>query len=184
MKKFTKRKLAIATAAVAVLVGGGTATAFALTAGDDAVPRPAAGATANKAVETALSKVPGTVAGAELDDDGKGGEWEVDVYAKDGTWHDVTVDAKGTKVLRDHRETSDDDAPPAAPKVTLAEAVAAAEKATAGRAVSAELEDGAWEVDVVTGNGREHEVRLDATTAKATPDHETDSTDPDDSDDD
>ncbi|MFI6641180.1 PepSY domain-containing protein [Streptomyces sp. NPDC050504] len=169
MKKPTKRNLAIATA-TAVLVGGGAATAFALTHDGAPAPRPLAGATANKAVETALSKVPGTVAGAELDDDGEGGEWEVDVYAKDGTWHEVTVDAKGTEVVRDHEEQrSGDAAAPAAPKVTLAEAVARAERATKDRATSAELEDGVWEVELRTGSGKEHEVRVDAATGKAAP---------------
>jgi uncharacterized membrane protein YkoI len=163
-----KRKFVIAAAAAAVLVGGGTATALSLPSDDDAPAAAAAPGTGlDKAVATATAAVPGTVTGAEPEDDGA---WDVDVFGKDRKWHDVTVDPAGTKVLRDHVGTDDDrdrHAPQGAP-VTVQKAVEAALKAAPGHATEADLDDGRWEIEVRDEDGRSHDVNVDAKTGGAT----------------
>ncbi|MBT3163608.1 PepSY domain-containing protein [Streptomyces sp. Vc74B-19] len=63
---------------------------------------------------------------------------------------------------RDDRSGEDDDAGRAAAPgdVTAAEAVAAALKHTPGTAVSAELDDGSWEIDVLAEGDTWHSVRI------------------------
>ncbi|MGQ5580802.1 PepSY domain-containing protein [Streptomyces sp. ECR3.8] len=62
----------------------------------------------------------------------------------------------------DDRDGDDDDGavPAAAGGVTAAEAITAALKHTPGTAVSAELDDGSWEVDVLAGGDTWHTVRI------------------------
>ncbi len=61
----------------------------------------------------------------------------------------------------DDRDGDDDDgALRAAGGVTAAEAITAALKHTPGTAVSAELDDGSWEVDVLAGGDTWHTVRI------------------------
>jgi uncharacterized membrane protein YkoI len=135
-----KRKIVIA-ALAAALAGGGTATALATTGDDGRSTAPRA---------------------------------------------DVSVPDDGG--VRDEADDRDDDredaARAASAKVTAAEAVAAALADTPGTAVSAELDDedddgdrddgnggdrrerAAWEVDVLSGDGTWHGVRVDAVTGK------------------
>ncbi|WP_416529916.1 PepSY domain-containing protein [Streptomyces coelicoflavus] len=93
---------------------------------------------------------------------------------------DVSVSDDGG--VRDEADDRDDDAARAASaKVTAADAVAAALADTPGTAVSAELDDedddgdddgddrrerAAWEVDVLSGDGTWHSVRVDPATGK------------------
>ncbi|WP_031040587.1 PepSY domain-containing protein [Streptomyces sp. NRRL F-5650] len=142
-----KRKIVIAALAAAALAGGGTATALATTGDDGRSTAPRA---------------------------------------------DVSVPDDGG--VRDEADDRDDDrdddredaARAASAKVTAAEAVAAALADTPGTAVSAELDDededddgdrddgnggdrrerAAWEVDVLSGDGTWHGVRVDAVTGK------------------
>ncbi|MER6999571.1 PepSY domain-containing protein [Streptomyces sp. NPDC000410] len=102
-----KRKFVISTIAAAVLVGGGTATAFAVvpdgtakvTTAPSAAPKApeAPEVTIEEAADAALRAVPGTVTSAELDEAG----WEVEVRGKDGKEHELRVDAKTAKVTPD-----------------------------------------------------------------------------------
>jgi uncharacterized membrane protein YkoI len=93
---------------------------------------------------------------------------------------DVSVSDDGG--VRDEADDRDDDAARAASaKVTAADAIAAALADTPGTAVSAELDDedddgdddgddrrerAAWEVDVLSGDGTWHSVRVDPATGK------------------
>ncbi|GHH53577.1 PepSY domain-containing protein [Streptomyces candidus] len=168
-----KRKTVIAAAVAAALVTGGTATALGLPS-DDSASGPAAtavtAADATRAAEKAASAVPGTVTGLDLEDDGH--EWDVDVFGKDGKWHEVTLDPAGTKVLRDHVETGPDTddrdrhAPKNAP-VTVQRAMEAALGATPGRVTEAGLEQGRWEIEIQDARGAGHDVTVDAKTGRA-----------------
>ncbi|MFI5745379.1 PepSY domain-containing protein [Streptomyces sp. NPDC051644] len=191
-----KHKIAIAAVTAAVLVGGGAATAVAF-ADDNSHDRDtrssaATGSTTRIGVQDAASAavgaVPGTVTEAELDDEDGGRVWELDVYGSDRVWHDVTVDAGNGKVLGKHVSDDDDDrdrhAPRSAP-VSLNAAVDAALKATPGTVTSIDLDDsdgrsgGAlhWEVDVRGKDGKQHELNVDAKTAKVTVDRSDDNHD-------
>ncbi|MFJ8182984.1 PepSY domain-containing protein [Streptomyces sp. NPDC096105] len=67
----------------------------------------------------------------------------------------------------DRDDDSDDAARAAAPgEVTAAEAIAAALKHTPGTAVSAELDDGSWEIDVLGRGDTWHSVRIDPDSGK------------------
>ncbi|MER6320516.1 PepSY domain-containing protein [Streptomyces coelicoflavus] len=145
-----KRNIVIAAVTAAALVGGGTATALATTGDDDRGTAPRAD--------------------VSVSDDG-GVRDEADDRADDAA--------------RD-----DDAARAASAKVTAADAVAAALADTPGTAVSAELDDeddgddgdddgddsddggddrrerAAWEVDILSGDGTWHSVRVDPATGK------------------
>lgn len=138
-----KRNIVIAAVTAAALIGGGTATALATTGDDD---------------RGATSRADGADASA------------------------VTVSDHGG--VRDEADDRDDDrrddSGAASAKVTAADAVAAALADTPGTAVSAELDDNAdddgdgddrreraaWEVDVLSGDGTWHSVRVDPATGK------------------
>ncbi|MFE1584970.1 PepSY domain-containing protein [Streptomyces sp. NPDC058737] len=135
-----KRNIVIAAVTAAALIGGGTATALATTGDDDKDATPRA----------------------------------------DVSVSDVSVSDDGG--VRDEADDRDDDAARAASaKVTAADAIAAALADTPGTAVSAELDDedddgdddgddrrerAAWEVDVLSGDGTWHSVRVDPATGK------------------
>ncbi|MCZ7457918.1 PepSY domain-containing protein [Streptomyces sp. WMMC940] len=169
-----RRKRAIAALTAALLAGGGTAAAFAVQDGDGdrggAAQARAAKITISQAIDSALGAVPGTVTGACLDD----GEWEVEVHGTDGDRHDVTLDAATGRITSTERSDGDGHAPSAqdAP-VTAARAAEAAESAVPGTVTAVELDhaDGpgapvVWEAEVQGLDGREHELTVDAKTAK------------------
>ncbi|GAA3492047.1 PepSY domain-containing protein [Streptomyces cremeus] len=167
-----KRKSVVAAAVAVVLVGGGTATALSLPSDDGpasaGTSAQAAPADLDRAVATAASAVPGTVTGVDLEDDGR--QWDVDVFGKDGKWHDVTLDPTGAKVRNDRVGTGDDDRDDHAPKgadVTVDKAVAAALKAAPGQVTEADLEGGHWSVEVRGEDGRHTDVAVDAKTGRA-----------------
>ena len=122
-----KRRIAIAAVTAAVLVGGGTATAVAFgddngrdshdsakvlgkhTSDDDTAHRTprSASVTLSAAMDAALRSVPGTVTSIELDDADRSGEaqhWEVEINGKDGTHHELNVDARTAEVTPDHAD--------------------------------------------------------------------------------
>ncbi|MFE7538049.1 PepSY domain-containing protein [Streptomyces rhizosphaericola] len=157
--------------------------------------------TLDEAVAAALKSVPGTVTEAELDDDDDdhGGRtvWELDVHGSDKKWHDVTVDATTGKVLKTRQDDDNDDrdrhAPRSAP-VTLNAAADAALKTAPGRITSIDLDDDddddgrrgnvlRWDVDITGKDGKHHELKVDAKTAKVTVDRDDDGDDRDDADD-
>ncbi|WP_439811657.1 PepSY domain-containing protein [Streptomyces sp. P9-2] len=86
---------------------------------------------------------------------------------------------------RDDRQDRDDDrdddgigaAAPASGKVTAAEAIAAALDHTPGTAVSAELDDGSWEIDVLAKGDTWHTVRIAPDTGKVLGAHQDDEDD-------
>ncbi|MEU3717262.1 PepSY domain-containing protein [Streptomyces californicus] len=168
--------------------------------GDDRSPAAAKNArtTLDQAVAAALRSVPGTVTEAELDADDHDGRavWELDVRGSDKKWHDVTVDATTGKVLKTRQDDDSDDRDRHAPRssaVTLDEAAAAALKSAPGTVTSIDLDDDddddrrgnvlRWDVDVAGRDGKHHELKVDAKTAKVTVDRD-DHDDADDRDDD
>ncbi|MFF3206723.1 PepSY domain-containing protein [Streptomyces sp. NPDC002962] len=120
-----QRKLVIAAVAASVVIGGGTAVAF---ADDDArtgaaevrsagpvAADPAEGSTANSSKATAaeviaaaLRHTPGTAVGADREDDGAdAGTWHVDVVQADGVEQTVAVSPDTGEVIGVHRDTAD-----------------------------------------------------------------------------
>ncbi|WTC16455.1 PepSY domain-containing protein [Streptomyces cellulosae] len=82
---------------------------------------------------------------------------------------------------RDDMDDRDDDrigaAAPASGKVTAAEAIAAALDHTPGTAVSAELDDGSWEIDVLAVGDTWHTVRIAPDSGKVLSAHQDDEDD-------
>ncbi|MFD7709849.1 PepSY domain-containing protein [Streptomyces sp. NPDC059785] len=196
-----KRNALVATVAAAALVGGGTATALAVTGddsrgshddarhtsgdsrhtGDDAAAAKSARVTAADAITAALRDTSGTAVSAELDDDGSPAAWEVDVLGKDGTWHSVRLDSAGGKVLSSHTEHEDGDdtaeARAALKGATTSAADAARAAAAHGTVTSIELDDDStavWEAETLTAKGVEKDWRVDAATGKVTADRSDD----------
>ncbi|MGV9840971.1 PepSY domain-containing protein [Streptomyces fungicidicus] len=135
-----KRNIVIAVVTAAALVGGGTATALAVSGDDDR------GASVARAEARAG------------DDDGRDDDRDdrnEDRHDRDDRGEDRSDD-RGDD--RDERAVSGD--------VTAAEALAAALKHTPGTAVAAELDDGAWEVDVLGDDDGRHSVRVDPGSGK------------------
>ncbi|MYW67656.1 peptidase propeptide and YpeB domain protein [Streptomyces sp. SID8379] len=130
-----KRRTTVISAIAAVaLIGGGTATAVAVSddsgsstasrssvrVEDDGVSdaqenaAEAKGATikAEDAIAAALRHTPGLAVGADLDSDDGRLVWDVDVIGSGNTaWHHVEVDPGTGKVLGAHVEKDDDDDP-------------------------------------------------------------------------
>ncbi|WP_327185129.1 PepSY domain-containing protein [Streptomyces sp. NBC_01334] len=122
-----KRKLVIAAVAASVVIGGGTAVAFAddeartgaaevRAAGQVAADRAegstasSSKATAAEVIAAALRHTPGTAVGADREDDGAdAGTWHVDVVQADGVEQTVAVSPDTGKVLGVHRDTDDAD---------------------------------------------------------------------------
>ncbi|MEU2447483.1 PepSY domain-containing protein [Streptomyces althioticus] len=79
----------------------------------------------------------------------------------DDTTSVTRTDDDRNDAREDDRDDDRDGAPaPAAGKVTAAEAIAAALDHTPGTAVSAELDDGSWEIDVLAEGDAWHTVRI------------------------
>ena len=72
-------------------------------------PARSAGTDVGRAVNAALTEVPGTATSADWDDDhGRTAAWHVDVTDAKGTDHEVTVDARSGKVTAVHTDRDDD----------------------------------------------------------------------------
>jgi uncharacterized membrane protein YkoI len=212
-----KRNIVIAGIAVAALVGGGTATALAVTSDDGTTTKPSsvrpaddsrdddardndasdndAGdnddnradddttvtpgkVTAAEAIGSALRHTSGTAISADLDDKDDSGPavWDVDVLAKNSTWHSIQIDPATGKVLGSHVEHEDDTAQVrTALKGTSVSAEEAAKAAAAkGTVTSVGLdEDGPsknWDAETRASGGTEREWNVDLKTAKVTAD--------------
>ncbi|KUF16057.1 PepSY domain-containing protein [Streptomyces silvensis] len=144
-----KRNIVIATITAAALVGGGTATAFAL-GGDD---EPSAAGRSSVQLKDHDDR----------DDDRDD--------ARDDDRDDARDDARD-----DQDDKAEDAAEAKGAKVSAAEAIAAALKSAPGTAVSADLDedDGAlvWDVDVLGKDGRTwHSVEVDPGTGKVLGSH-------------
>ncbi|MFI8002542.1 PepSY domain-containing protein [Streptomyces sp. NPDC086010] len=201
-----KRNITVAALTAAVLVGGGLVTTAAFADSDDGTKdERTAGSTGpgaasrtvtlDDAVATALKAVPGTVTEAGLDDDDDADDgartvWELDVYGSDRTWHDVTVDARSGKVLSEREDDDDDDGrrAPRPAAVSLDAAVKAALGDRPGTVTSVDLDDDGddggkaaphWDVDVTGGDGKQHELNVDAKSGKVTADRADDDGDGD-----
>ncbi|MFH9292656.1 PepSY domain-containing protein [Streptomyces sp. NPDC017520] len=81
---------------------------------DRHAPRSSA-VTLNQAADAALRTAPGSVTSIDLDDDddddsrGSVLRWDIDITGKDGTQHELRVDAKTGKVTVDRDDDGDDD---------------------------------------------------------------------------
>ncbi|TPQ23099.1 PepSY domain-containing protein [Streptomyces sporangiiformans] len=238
-----KRNIVIATIAAAALVGGGTATALAVTSDDaSAATKPSGVApadnsredaddtddgrdkddrddsradddraddnqadddtdqvtvtkvTAAEAIEAALRHTSGTVVSADLDGKDEDGpaNWEVEVLAKDSTWHSVQLDPASGKVLGAHVENveKDDADDTAQVRAALKGASVSAEEAAKaaaakGTVTSVDLDDDgkspSWGADTRASGGTEREWNVDLNSARVTADKDNASDDADNS---
>ncbi|GGV83641.1 hypothetical protein GCM10010294_60450 [Streptomyces griseoloalbus] len=174
-----KRNIVIAVVTAAALVGGGTATALAVS-GDNGGTTPVA------QTETRVGDDDGR------DDDGRDDDGRDDDGRDDDRGREDADDQGDDRndVRGDDRDDRDDDRAVSG-GVTAADAIAAALKHTPGTAVSAELDDdaddaddaddnggrAAWEVDVLGGGDTWYSVRVDPTTGKVLSAHQDDEDD-------
>lgn len=154
-----KRNIVIATVTAVALIGGGTATAIAVS-GDDEAP-------AKK-----------TVSVSNDDNDRDDLNDDSDDTAQDKA-DDKADDKAEDRAARDTDQDADDKAENAAEakagQVTAAEAIRTALKHKDGTAVSADLDDEGtnlvWDVDVLTGGGKWFSVQVDPGTGKVLGSH-------------
>ncbi|MGW0845609.1 PepSY domain-containing protein [Streptomyces sp. NPDC002787] len=143
-----KRNIVIATVAAAALIGGGTATAIAVSGDDEAQ--------AKKTVTVS-------------DDDRDGTD------DTDGTAQDKAEDQAARDTDEDADDKAENAAEAKAGQVTAAEAIKTALKHQAGTAVSADLDDEGtnlvWDVDVLTNGGKWFSVQVDPGTGKVLGSH-------------
>ncbi|GAB2952352.1 PepSY domain-containing protein [Streptomyces pseudoechinosporeus] len=133
-------------------------------------------------IRAALKHTTGTAVSADLDDEDDGGPavWDVDVLAKNSTWHSIQIDPDTGKVLGSHVEHEDDTAQVrAALKGTSVSAEEAAKAAAAkGTVTSVGLdEDGpsqTWDAETRATGGTEREWNVDLKTAQVTADKSSD----------
>ncbi|KOG34383.1 PepSY domain-containing protein [Streptomyces resistomycificus] len=143
-----KRNIVIAAVTAAALIGGGTASALAVSGDGDGTARQA--------------DVRAAGAGVRDDD------------ARDTDDADDADDARDTDRADDAR---DDDSTRVSGDVTAAEAIAAALKHSPGTAVSVDLDDQddagpvVWDVDVLGSGSTWHSVRIDPATGKVLGSH-------------
>ncbi|MGI5323977.1 PepSY domain-containing protein [Actinomadura nitritigenes] len=81
----------------------------------------------------------------------------------------VAAGTAGTALAAGHGD-GDGDRPAKAPAVTADQAMAAALKTAPGTVGEADLDDGGWEIEVLTADGTWHEVKVGAANAKVTAD--------------
>ncbi|MFF6785434.1 PepSY domain-containing protein [Streptomyces sp. NPDC012510] len=155
-----KRNIVIATIAAAALIGGGTATAIAVT-GDDEAP-----------VKRSSVQVTDDDNGR---DDVDGTDTDDKNDTSDDTTNDGTDDNTGAGARDDADDRAEDAAEAKAADVTAADAITAALKHKAGTAVSADLDDEGtnlvWDVDILTNGGAWHSVQVDPGTGKVLGSH-------------
>ncbi|WP_420035581.1 PepSY domain-containing protein [Streptomyces sp. cg28] len=193
-----RRTTVISAIAALALIGGGTATAVALsddgtpsrssvTVKDDGVSdaqenaNEAKGAriTAEDAIAAALKHTPGVAAEADLDSDDGRLVWDVDVIGSGAARHHVEVDPGTGKVLGSHVEKDDDDDDPARVAAALKNASTSASDAARVAAAKGTVtsvdadDDGAvqvWEVETTSANGVEHDWHVDLRSGAVTVD--------------
>ena len=161
-----KRNIVIATIAAAALIGGGTATAIAVS-GDEEAP-------AKKSNVQVSNDDTGRDDDANVNDtDDNDADNDADDKAED------KADAAEDNAAKDSGEDAEDKAENAADakvaQVDAADAIKAALKNTAGTAVSADLDDEGtkhvWEVDILTNGGAWHSVQVDPANGKVVGSH-------------
>ncbi|GAA3720472.1 PepSY domain-containing protein [Streptomyces tremellae] len=186
-----KRNLVVAALAAAVVAGGGTYSAMALTGSGGGTAHPAAGAPragdrpaggvpaaaggpreADDAARAALRTHPGTVVSVERED---GGLWEVELRtAGRGEARELDLDAATGAVRTDERDPGDDGEGLAAladARLTAADAARAARSSVPGTVTSVELDDHrahTWEATVRSADGRVHDLGIDTRSGAAT----------------
>ncbi|WP_327727779.1 PepSY domain-containing protein [Streptomyces sp. NBC_00487] len=149
-----KRNIVIATITAVALIGGGTATAIAVS-GDEEAP---------------------TKKSVTVSNDGNDRD---DVNDTDDSAQDKAEDRAEDKAARDTGEDAEDKAENAAEakagQVTAADAIRTALKQKTGTAVSADLDDEGtnlvWDVDVLTDGGKWFSVQVDPGTGKVLGSH-------------
>jgi uncharacterized membrane protein YkoI len=148
-----QRNVVIATIAAVALIGGGTATALAVT-GDDEAP-------AKKTV---------TVSNDNDRDDADNTDGPAQDKAEDQSARATDEDAKDKS-----EDKSENAADAKAGQITAADAIRAALKHTTGTAVSADLDDEGtahvWEVDVLANGGAWHSIQVDPAGGKVLGSH-------------
>lgn len=102
-----------------------------------------------EAISAATAAVPGKVVRAEL----RRGLYEVRIRTEEGRIHEVFVDARSGTIVNRH-------------KISLDEAVDAAEKAVPGKIIKIEFERGRYEIKIKTAGGDHVEVYVDAGTGE------------------
>ncbi|MEV2232850.1 PepSY domain-containing protein [Streptomyces phaeochromogenes] len=161
-----KRNIVIATIAAAALIGGGTATALAVS-GDEEAP-------AKKSNVQVSNDDTGRDDDANVNDtDDNDANDDADDKAED------KADAAEDKAAKDTGEDAEDKAENAADakvaQVDAADAIKAALKNTKGTAVSADLDDEGtkhvWDVDILTNGGAWHSVQVDPANGKVVGSH-------------
>ncbi|MDX2938136.1 PepSY domain-containing protein [Streptomyces ipomoeae] len=156
-----KRNIVIATIAAAALIGGGTATAIAVSGDDEAQ---------------------GKRSSVQVSDDDKGRDDDVEVAddkddRDDADDRNDSVDDKAGTDGRDDDadDRAEDSAEAKAADVSAADAITAALKHKAGTAVSADLDDEGtnlvWDIDILTDGGAWHSVQIDPGTGKVLGSH-------------
>ena len=171
------KKVLIPVLAVAVLAGGGFTIANAQ--GQAALAKQAK-ITQDEAINAALEKVPGTVEEVELEDEKGTIVYEIELVSTDGTEHEVEVDAQTGEVLKveaddDDEENEEEDSQNQAElakqaKITEDEAINTALEKVPGTVNEVELEDEngtmVYEIEVLSTDGTEQEVKVDAQTGE------------------
>ena len=168
------KKVLIPVLAVAVLAGGGFTIANAQ--GQAALAKQAK-ITQDEAINAALEKVPGTVEEVELEDEKGTIVYEIELVSTDGTEHEVKVDAQTGEVLKveaDDDENEEDAQNQAElakqAKITEDEAINAALEKVPGTVneIELEVENGTvvYEIEVLSTDGTEQEVKVDAQTGE------------------
>ncbi|MEV0935528.1 PepSY domain-containing protein [Streptomyces phaeochromogenes] len=153
-----KRNIVIATIAAAALIGGGTATAIAVSGDEEA---------------------PAKKSNVQVSNDDTGRDDDANVNDTDDNDADDKADAAEDKAAKDTGEDAEDKAENAADakvaQVDAADAIKAALKNTKGTAVSADLDDEGtkhvWDVDILTNGGAWHSVQVDPSTGKVVGSH-------------
>ncbi|MEU5343878.1 PepSY domain-containing protein [Streptomyces sp. NPDC020766] len=157
-----KRNIVIATIAAAALIGGGTATALAVSGDEEA---------------------PAKKSNVQVSNDDNGRDDDANVNDTDDNDADDRADDKADaaddRAAKDTGEDAEDKAENATDakvaKVNAADAIKAALKDTAGTAVSADLDDEGtkhvWDVDILTNGGAWHSVQVDPATGKVVGSH-------------
>ncbi|MFI6280420.1 PepSY domain-containing protein [Streptomyces sp. NPDC050988] len=148
-----KRNIVIATIAAAALIGGGTATALAVSGDEEA---------------------PAKKSDVQVSNDDTGRDDDANVNDTDDA-DDNDADDKA----EDRADAAEDKAENAADakvaQVDAADAIRAALKNTAGTAVSADLDDEGtkhvWDVDILTNGGAWHSVQVDPANGKVVGSH-------------
>lgn len=162
-----KRNVVIATLAAAALIGGGTATAIAVSGDDETSAQRSTGVQLNDDRDDRdddrddADDVTGKDAADDRDDDGRA----------DDDRDDAGRDDNGRDDDRDDKADDTDDAAGAkAAKLTAVEAIEAALRHTSGTAVAAELDTEhrnlVWDVEILTAGDKWRSVWIDPATGK------------------